>query len=189
MQAQQRSISGHLKAADARIADSKAKIDAENERLANLDGGNNAHKEAELEQREATAAEMKNRNNQNKRNRDRVLDDITKAEQELGSLDFPIQKKQEEVSQAKNRLRMLVADRGQQRSGFSDRMPMLLKAIQNEHSFARAPVGPLGHHMKLLKPEWSSVLENTFGGTLTSFVVTSKRDMNVLSNVMQRVNW
>lgn len=68
-------------------------------------------------------------------------------------------------------------------------MPALLRAIRDERSFNEPPVGPVGQHVRLLKPEWSSVLENSLGSTLGSFVVTSKQDLNTLSNIMQRVKW
>lgn len=73
--------------------------------------------------------------------------------------------------------------------GYHERIPVLLKAIQQEKAFAQPPVGPVGHHVSLLKPKWSSILETSFGATLNSFIVTSKKDMNTLSNIMNRVGW
>lgn len=93
------------------------------------------------------------------------------------------------LEQAENRLRTLKRDGGPKQSGFHEKTPMLLKAIQNEPSFSRPPVGPIGHHVSLLQPKWSSILENSFGGSLGAFIVTSKRDMDKLLNVMQRVDW
>ena len=66
---------------------------------------------------------------------------------------------------------------------------MLLKAIQQEKSFTQTPVGPVGHHVSLLQPKWSSILETSFGTTLNSFIVTSKKDMNILSSIMKRAGW
>ena len=72
--------------------------------------------------------------------------------------------------------------------GFPDKMPILLREIGRENSFSQKPIGPVGNHVRLLKPEWSSQLEKAFGATLTSFIVTSKRDMEILSRIMKRVN-
>ncbi|KAL1958463.1 hypothetical protein VTO42DRAFT_4327 [Malbranchea cinnamomea] len=188
LQAQQRSISEHLKAAEARIRDIKQKIKAETERLANLDGGSNARMTAELEQKQASAAEKKNLLKQKRRDRRRVEDEVTNAEKHLESLDAPIKRKHGELAQAQNRLRMLRQDRGQQQNGFPERMSLLLRAIENETRFSRRPVGPLGRHVRLLKQQWSSVLETTFGTTLNSFVVTSKRDLDILSDLMKKVD-
>lgn len=157
--------------------------------MANLDGGSNAQKAAELAQKEASAAELRARYNAKKRDREQILENIEKAEEVFKARRAPIPKKQEEVQQARNRLRDLMRDRGRQQNGFSDRMPMLLRAIENESSFSRRPIGPLGNHVRLLKPQWSPILENTLGTTLSSFVVTSKRDMNILSKLMQKVDW
>jgi ATP-dependent RNA helicase DDX6/DHH1 len=154
-----------------------------------LDGGSNSRKLAELEQRKEASNQLQNRYKQHKRERGRLQEDIKRAETELRAANEPVSRKQEELHRAQNRLQELTRDRGQQQTGFSDRMPMLLRAIQQETTFSRQPVGPLGNHMRLLKPQWSSVLENTFGGTLSSFVVTSKQDMNTLSKLMQKVKW
>ena len=154
-----------------------------------MDGGSNARKIAELEELEASAAQTKSLYQDHRRERDRLQNNISKAESDLQSMSAPVSGKQGELHQAQNRLRILTNNRGKQQSGFSDRMPMLLRAIHQEESFSRPPVGPLGNHIRLSKPQWSSVLENTFGATLSSFVVTSKRDMNILSDIMQRVEW
>jgi ATP-dependent RNA helicase DDX6/DHH1 len=97
--------------------------------------------------------------------------------------------KKNDITQAENRLRTLTREDGQRPTGFPDKMPALLRAIQQERSFTSQPVGPIGDHVTLLKPKWSSVLENSFGATLSSFIVSSKRDMNILSNLMGKVNW
>lgn len=114
---------------------------------------------------------------------------MRKAEKEHSTKTTPITKQRSDIEQSENLLRSMSKDREQHDSGFHEKMPMLLKAVQQENSFGRRPIGPLGHHLRLLKPEWSAVLENSFGATLTSFVVTTKRDMNVLSGIMQRVGW
>jgi chromosome segregation ATPase len=68
-------------------------------------------------------------------------------------------------------------------------MPQLLSAIARERSFNQRPVGPVGNHVRLKKPEWSAVIEQSLNNTLNSFIVTSKKDMNILMQIMQRVNW
>ena len=126
---------------------------------------------------------------EHKRDIDRIQDDISQAEEATGRQRGPVMEKRGEIEKAECNVRALMKDQGQQAGGFHERMPILLRAIRDENSFRERPVGPLGQHVRLLKPEWSSVLENSFGATLSSFVVTSKRDMNILSNIMQRVNW
>ena len=74
-------------------------------------------------------------------------------------------------------------------AAFHERMPLLLRAIRDDDRFREKPVGPVGNHIRLLKPEWSSILEKALGGTLSSFIVTSMPDQSLLSDVMKRVNW
>lgn len=64
----------------------------------------------------------------------------------------------------------------------------LLSAIESERRFRESPVGPMGRYVELLKPEWGSILEKSFGATLNAFVVTSKDDHTVLSEIMKRHN-
>lgn len=65
----------------------------------------------------------------------------------------------------------------------------LLKLIEQDRRFRGRPIGPMGRHVKLLKPEWSSILEKSFGASLNAFVVTSKADQSVLSDLMRKTNW
>lgn len=102
---------------------------------------------------------------------------------------FPIDSKQKEIQQCEDRLNNLLKDRGQQQGAYSGNMSQLLKAIREDQGFLQKPVGPVGDHVRLLKPLWSSVLEKSFGGTLSSFIVTSKQDQSRLSALMQRVAW
>lgn len=94
-----------------------------------------------------------------------------------------------DVQQCEERLNSLLRDRGQQQQGYPPNMPRLLNAIRQDNGFQQKPVGPLGTHVRLLKPLWSSILEKSFGGALNSFIVTSKQDQNRLSDLMQRTGW
>ncbi len=101
----------------------------------------------------------------------------------------PIESKKAEIRQAEDTLRNLQRDQGQHMAAFHERMPYLLRAIQEEPGFRDKPVGPVGNHIRLLKPEWSSILEKALGGTLSSFIVTSIQDQALLSDMMKRINW
>ncbi len=80
-------------------------------------------------------------------------------------------------------------DRGQQQQAYPANMTRLLTAIRQDDGFKQRPIGPMGNHVRLLKPLWSSILEKSFGGALEAFVVTSKEDQLRLSAMMQRVGW
>ncbi|OJJ34299.1 hypothetical protein ASPWEDRAFT_173721 [Aspergillus wentii DTO 134E9] len=188
LQAQQRQIREYVKAAQSRIDVTKQKISEETQRLADLSGGSYTRKQEEVEQARVEVSEARRLYEEHQQESVRLVRESEEAEEEARSAAASVSKKKADIEQAEALLRNLSKDGGPRTSGFHERMPMLLKAIQQERSFSRQPVGPIGHHVSLLKPTWSSILENSLGTTLNSFIVTSKRDMNVLSSVMQRVN-
>ncbi|PGH01414.1 hypothetical protein GX51_05221 [Blastomyces parvus] len=188
LQATQRMIRDCLKTAESAIAETQQKIEEEKQRLEDLDGGNHARRLAELEERKSQAQEAHNRYNAHRKDVDRLQEDLNKAEREFQGMREPVNKQRSQVEQAESRLRSLTRDKGQQQNGFHEKMPMLLRAIEQEqHKFSRKPVGPLGNHIRLLKPKWSGVLESALGGNLAGFVVTTKSDSNTLSAIMKRV--
>lgn len=189
LQAQQRSIREHVKAAESRIKDLERDIAQESQRLADINGGSYARRQEELEQKKSEAVRARQRYEEHLQDAHRLREDIRKAEEEVKRNSAPIAKQKADIEQAEALLKNLMKDRGSQDAAFHEKMPMLLRAIRQETSFSRPPVGPIGHHVRLLKPKWSAILENSFGTTLSSFIVSSKGDMNILSDIMQRVNW
>ena len=101
----------------------------------------------------------------------------------------PLKRKRAEIQECEAHLSALINDRGQQQQAYPPNMTRLLSAIRHDNGFQQRPVGPIGSHVRLLKPLWSSVLEKSFGGALEAFVVTSKDDQSRLSSLMQRVGW
>ncbi|BDD63230.1 hypothetical protein MAP00_008150 [Monascus purpureus] len=189
LQAQQRQIREYLKAAELRVKETQQKVAQETQRLSELSGGSYSRKQEQLQQAENDASMARQRYEDHQRDSDLLHKELQKAENEVKLAAAPIAKKKADVEQAETLLRNLTRDGGVKHSGFHERMPLLLRTIQQQKgSFRRSPVGPIGHYVSLLKPEWSSILENSLGTTLNSFVVTSKSDMNILSNIMQKVN-
>lgn len=115
--------------------------------------------------------------------------DKQNADIEYSNSQAPISSKRTEVQQCEERLNTLVRDRGQQQGAYKPSMSRLLNAIRQDDNFLQKPVGPLGNHVKLLKPLWSSILEKSFGGALETFIVTSKQDQSRLSALMQKIGW
>lgn len=167
----------------------KQDIVNENKRLADIAGGDIARRQEEIAQRRAEADEAEEKLNQHQGGFKNLQDAVNDAEQNAKQATLPIQKQKKEIDQAETMLKSLSRDRGQTLSGFSEKMPQLLSAIAHEKSFNQRPVGPVGNHVRLKKPEWSAVIEQSLNNTLNSFIVTSKKDMNILMQIMQRVNW
>lgn len=189
LQAQQRSIGESVKNADKRIEKAQKSIQEETQRLQDLNGGSHARRLEEYQQQETEVENSRNRFKEHQRGMDRLQEDSLKAEEDLKIKTAPIARQRSDIQQAEGALQNLTKERGHQSDGFHERMPILLRAIQQETSFGNRPIGPLGQHVRLLKPKWSAVLENSFGGTLGSFLVSTKKDMNILFGIMQRVNW
>lgn len=178
-----------MKDAEARIRTTKAEVQEENRRLGDLDGGNNARRLAEIEEKKSDVALAKERLQQHESSIGDLDEDRRSAEHVYTHSQAPIARKQVELQDQEQRLNGLLRDRGQQQGAYPANMPRLLQAIEEDGGFRQAPVGPVGKHVRLLNPIWSSVLEKSFGGVLNSFIVTSKEDQNRLSNLMQQNRW
>ncbi|KAJ5966006.1 hypothetical protein N7481_012720 [Penicillium waksmanii] len=188
LQAQQRQIREYAKAAESRMNEAQSNIDDENRRLAEMNDGSYARKQEECEQAGRDATEAKEKLEQHNEGESALKANIAKAEKEEHAAKANYDNKKNDVQQAENRLHSLRREDGQRRNGFHDKMPSLLRAIEKENSFSSRPIGPMGHHVTLLKQKWASILEVTLGGTLSAFLVSSKGDMNILSGLMRQVN-
>ncbi|KAJ5593003.1 hypothetical protein N7537_009907 [Penicillium hordei] len=187
LQAEQRQIRDYLKAAQSRIQETQQKVDDENQRLADVSDGGYARKQEECEQAANDASAAQREYEEHRQDAARLREDVETAERNFTEAKGPLEQKKNEISQAEQQLGNLTREGGSRQSGFNFKMPALLKAIEEEKSWESAPVGPIGYHVTLLEPKWSSILERVFGGTLASFIVSSKNDMKLLFDIMRRV--
>lgn len=164
-------------------------IAEEHKRLAEADGGIHNRKLAEIEQQVLASEEVTGRYEAHINCFNELEADKKRAETEVGLARGLLDQKRSEVQQSENQLRSLMRDHGEQQGSYHENMPRLLRAIQQDDGFREKPVGPIGNHVRLLKPVWSNILEKSFGATLNSFIVTSKQDQSHLSRLMQRLNW
>jgi structural maintenance of chromosomes protein 6 len=186
-QADQRQLRDSLKNNEAIIKARQREIEAEKQRLAELDGGGAAARLNKLDEAQESASGAHGAFEEHQANRDGLEAKIHEAQQECRERDQPIRQKRDEIEQRQRDVETLSRDRNQQDGTFHAKMPALLRAIQNERSFTQRPLGPVGKYVRLLKPEWSSIIEKSFGQTLSSFIVTSKNDMNILNRIMAQV--
>jgi len=96
------------------------------------------------------------------------------------------EQKCKEIRAIEGKIRGLQQTRGSPYDAYEPQLPKLLSAIREDGGFVETPVGPIGSHIQVVQPGWSSILEKTLGGTLNGFIVTSKRDQQRLRNLMQR---
>ncbi|EXJ89788.1 hypothetical protein A1O3_02855 [Capronia epimyces CBS 606.96] len=184
--AEQRSIRAALKDADKTIQTKKEAIQLEEQRLAELNGGGAAQRIAALENAKSTLEQAKQDYTQHKRQREHRLKDITDMETAEKEAEEAKKAQEQRVKQQEQNLKQLTEHRNSQDLAYHPNMPSLLKALQQERGFHDRPIGPLGKHVKLLRPEWSSILEKSFGTGLNAFIVFGKSDEILLSNIMRR---
>jgi structural maintenance of chromosomes protein 6 len=182
-------IKEHLRGAEARIKKATTDIDEEYRRLGAADGGIHARRLAELEGRKADVLAAKSKIEDHDNRIDTLEANMTRAELDTKKCRPSISAKRTDIQQCEDHLNNLLKDRGHQQGAYPQNMARLISAIRQDDGFAQKPVGPMGNHVRLLKPLWSSVLEKSFGGALNSFIVTSKQDQSRLSNLMQNINW
>lgn len=144
---------------------------------------------AEIEEKRAEASAAKARLRDHENELPALEDNKFRAERELKDSYEPVKRQRAAVQESEGRLNALVRDRGQQQQAYPPNMTRLLAAIRQDDGFQQKPTGPMGNHVRLLKPLWSSILEKSFGGALEAFVMTSKEDQFRLSAIMQRVGW
>lgn len=178
-----------MKSAEARIKKTNADIQEEYRRLGDANGESHARRLAEIEQRKADVVIARTRLEDHEKGLHALEEDKHSAEMKHSDSQLPITSKRKEIQQCEDRLKTLLRDRGQQQGAYHENMSKLVNAIREDQGFLQKPVGPVGEHVQLLKPLWSSVLEKSFGATLSSFIVTSKQDQSRLSSLMQRVAW
>lgn len=179
-----------IKSVEANIEKIRRSIVDEEKRLEEIDNGRSILLQQEIETKRQEANNLQQRLTDAQVKMRELRESADEARRIADGKRHPLLAQQNEVEQAEARLNQLKRNKDHQRSGFNPNMPTLLRAIENDiGSFSMRPVGPLGHHVRLKEPKWSSILEQTFGGALSSFVVTSKRDMNTLQRIMQRTQW
>ncbi|KAK3384767.1 P-loop containing nucleoside triphosphate hydrolase protein [Podospora didyma] len=183
---EEREAHQQLKAASDSIADLKKKIDAEAKRLEDANGEAHTLKENELKEAMAKIENLTKEISDNKTRELTLKNGVDDAKKALGAISDELQRKKEEISAAQVNIQQLQEKQNTLYSGYEPKVPDLVRMIGRDNSFENKPIGPLGAHIQLLKPEWSSILEKTLGGNLNAFLVTSKRDQKTLQEMISR---
>jgi len=186
IQTQQRDVQGQLKRAKQRAAELDQKVNDERKRLEAADGGNQARMLQDIEAAEIEAAEATRKYDDHPAARDELDRNLRTAELKHSDATEALQKKQTDVADATTRLKSFQQGQGAYLGAYHNSIHSVIREINAERRWKSKPVGPLGEHLRLLKPEWSSIIENFFGAALGSFVVEQKSDQALLSAIMQR---
>ena len=188
-QTDQRQIKGEVQNAKNSAKRIQDLIGKEREKIASADNGRHALKMEEIQTAEETLANLREEVQQKSAD-SRDLDvAVRDADSELKESETAFKGSETGIRESKRKLSSFENERGDWRRAFHPKLQQLLNAIEHENSFREKPVGPLGRYIKLLKPEWSDILEVSSGGGLDAFAVSSKADQSVLSRIMQRLGY
>ena len=124
-----------------------------------------------------------------KTNHDKQRESLEESKGDVDKANERWQGKSEEIRTAENRVRELERSRNEALSAFGGNIRNLLNAIDKAKWHSGKPIGPIGLHVKLLKEQWSSVLERVLGNSLGSFVVSSEEDKRQLQKLMKTAKW
>jgi chromosome segregation ATPase len=186
-QREQRDIKVNVKKYKADVTRLEGHIREEETRLAGADGEAHAARMRHLEElKEAvtTAEREHNEHSAGKADVDRRLIDANKGWEEAKSNE---EKATQASDTARRGLERLQQGQGSPYAPYPPNMERLVAAINKETRWKVKPVGPMGMHVHLLQPKWSSILEKTFGAILGGFVVTNRPDQDLLSHLSQKV--
>ncbi|PMD14070.1 P-loop containing nucleoside triphosphate hydrolase protein [Hyaloscypha hepaticicola] len=185
---EQKTVGKDLTAAINKVKKFEHEIEEEQRRLEAANGGAHARTLEEVQEAKRTLSEAHEALEQHDREMMRFEEAREQGKVKENGMKGPLATKRKEVDDARERLSNLNSDRGNDMAGFDPKMSRVLQQIRNDAGFREKPIGPLGRHIRLLKSEWSHVLESTMNAALTSFIVTSKPDQMRLSNILRQNN-
>lgn len=188
MKTEQRQIKESLKKAKEDKVRLAKDIDEENARMAAADGDAHTRRVQELEELKAAFEAAKAKLEEHNSTYEETRAAVAAAEQKLKATFKDKQNADQEVSKVQKRLDDMNRDEDNVYGSYPRGFDQLVREINRETRWRQKPVGPMGIHVRNTKPEWSSVIERTFGGVLNAFCVTCKDDQNFLNNIAKRLN-
>jgi chromosome segregation ATPase len=191
LKADERAIVGEIKRKQESVHSFKREIQQHRQRQAEADNGLYAAKQTELADAKEAAEQAKQAYTTHTTGLAELQDNTRAAQSEKRNADQELEKAKSNEQHVKANIQSL---QGNQRNWLDSYqnpagLRKLLQAIEQDTRFREKPVGPVGRHITLVESEWGYILEKQFGAALNSFVVTSKADQTVLSELMRRNNW
>lgn len=165
-----------------KIDNTKSDITAEQQRLTNANGGVHTKLLADLEAAKNKVAKAKTELGANTEELPELKRRLQVAEEALAKTRGPISEKQADIRACEKQIQDFSRTRTDVMAGFDRNVPRLLTWIKQESRFREKPIGPVGLHIRLLQPVWSTILETQMGRLLSSYIVTSSQDRNLLSS-------
>ncbi|KAK2053372.1 RecF/RecN/SMC N terminal domain-containing protein [Colletotrichum caudatum] len=184
---QLRDVQIRLKNTGQGMAEFESKIQAEEQRLGAGAGSARQEQETLLNEAKKEEASIKEKITKENDRLPLLRAELAEAQKAADGVKQEFDRKRGEISSAEGRLHNLEQNRGSLWAAYDKKIPLLLQAIERDNGFQEKPVGPIGAHVQLTRPEWSPILETVFGATLDGFLVSNKTDQQRLARLMQQV--
>ncbi|KAI0864662.1 P-loop containing nucleoside triphosphate hydrolase protein [Xylaria cubensis] len=162
-------------------------IREEEQRLETANGGIVTEKQGELDKARQHAASIEVAITEHKATFKNLEENEQEATKKIKEPAEILAQKRSEVQAAESSLQALDRNRTDPLDAFDSRVRQLLKLIEEDPSFTRKPIGPLGTYVQLTKTQWMPILEKYFGGSLSGFIVENKQDQARLMAHMDRL--
>lgn len=184
--AEQRTIRDNVKKHKGDILRLKGEAEQEQARLADAQGEAHQQRMQDLEELKAAMEEARAAHEEHRGGDLQLQAAREQAQSQHHESEMKSAQAREDLSRAKTRLAELDRGQGRKFAAYPDRTEQIVQDIERETRWRSKPVGPLGLHVKLLKPEWSSIIETTLGGSLNSFAVSNPDDHRLLSQILKK---
>lgn len=172
---------GHVKRLEKAIAEEKAKLEQSQ-------GDEVVRQREHLEEAKTKKEELSEKAQIFKDSMEELNKNCLSSQTKLGEIQIAMEEKKRDIQATQGRLRQIEGGQGGKYEAYDPGVPNLIKAIDNDNSFRVKPLGPIGTYVQILDPKWSTILENWFGGLLSSFIVTCIEDSRKLQSLMNRCN-
>lgn len=173
----------------AKIAHIKKKIEAEEQRLKDRDGGANSQLVAGQKEAEARRQELETERQRVEDRKATVEDERKAVIDEMRRVQPVRARKIQDIEGARSRVHRLQQTDQDAFGAFSRGTAALLRLIDNERGWRQKPIGPIGRYVTLKDQSWMHIVEKHFGSTLNSFVVTNNSDAEKLKRLMSNAQW
>ncbi|KAM3421934.1 Structural maintenance of chromosomes protein 6 [Cercospora zeina] len=185
--AQERTIKENIKTHKKEIQRLEAQVVEERQRLNEAHGDAHEQRLVKLDELKAKAEQAKEALNAHKVKLPDLTQAVKATQERLQHAEAPVKAAEQDEAKARTALDRVAREQGRKWAPYHPKMEELCRAIDRETRFRTKPVGPMGLHVQLIKPQWGSLIEKTFGNSLDSFVVSSKPDQELLQSLSRRV--
>ncbi|KXT02936.1 hypothetical protein AC578_10606 [Pseudocercospora eumusae] len=187
VKAEERRIKEDFNRAKRNIALNGQEITAERKRLADEHGETHVQRLKELDELKEAAVQAKQDFHDHEDGLAALEAAVVTAKQRWIEAKDPVDGARAEHDRLRKELDNLQRDQGQKWGAFPRNSDKLCQAINRETRWRKKPIGPIGMHIAITKPQWSSIVERICGKALSAFIVTSKYDRDILDQIANRV--